>query len=68
MKKIKLFTLLVLMSGLAACQKEDQNDENQNQGNNPSSTKQEILASQIWVLTAMTVDPAMMGKTDLYRV
>ncbi len=64
MKKIKLFTIAALMMGLVSCQKEESNDRKD--GNTPAPTKKEMLTAKTWTLTAMTIDPAMMGVTDIY--
>ncbi len=64
MKKIRIFTIAALMMGFVSCQKEENND--QRNGETPAPTKQEILASKTWLLTGMTISPAMQGVSDIF--
>jgi hypothetical protein len=64
MKKIKLFTIAALMLGFVSCQKEENNTVTE--GNKPAPTKKEMLIAKTWKLTAMTISPAVNGKTDVF--
>jgi hypothetical protein len=64
MKKIKLFTIAALMLGFVSCQKEENNTVTE--GNKPAPTKKEMLTAKTWKLTAMTISPAVNGKTDVF--
>lgn len=63
-KIVLMFTVLVAM---AACQKKDSADQNV-APSKPAPTSEEILTGKTWVLSAMTCDPAYMGKTDIYSM